>query len=254
MFFYGYIHNVGHMETQKNEVRLYYTWRGGDKNHSVINEKLRQCWLNALSGEKKQAILRLLHKTDQDSSLLGLRLLKQCAMDLQVHNFDLAELEYKKQGKPCWPSTTGFDFNISHSDNLVLVVASRQLKVGVDAEKIRPLKRLAFKAVMQPHELMQIQQQPESFFRLWSIKEAVVKAADTAGLSRMREVETGDAKRLGSRLHEASITVSFGGNCWYLRAIDIDSRFTISLATSAALNELNIKHLSQESLLAERLI
>lgn len=185
-----------------------------------------------MSEKKRSAIVRLHNKTDQDSSLLGLRLLKKVAEESGISGFSLTDIVYPESGKPYWfAAQSCMDFNITHSADLVMVALGLQTRLGLDAEKIRPLKSLAFKSVMQAEELARIAQQPEIFFRLWSIKEAVVKAADCAGLSRMREV---DIVADGS-------AAELDGYRWYLNTIALDPAFCITLASSAMPTELKIK-------------
>jgi len=123
------------------------------------------------------------------------------------------------------------DFNITHSADLVMVALGLQSKLGLDAEKIRPLKSLAFKSVMRPEELTRIIRQPEVFFRFWSTKEAVVKAADCAGVSHMREVEIAADGKIAM----------LNGHRWYLSTIALDPAFSITLASSAPPAGLEIK-------------
>jgi len=74
-------------------------------------------------------------------------------------------------------------FNVSHSDGMALVAVAPEGTIGVDVERIRPgldWKRLAGR-YFAPQEVDWLQQQPdggacEAFFRLWTCKEAVVKA------------------------------------------------------------------------------
>ncbi len=216
----------------ENKIRLYYTRRGGGRNRSAIDEAIRQCWLGALNEKKRSAIVRLHHKSDQDNSLLGLRLLKKAAEESGISGFSLTDIVYPESGKPYWSTARGcMDFNITHSADLVMVALGLQTRLGLDAEKIRPLKSLAFKSVMQPEELARIARQPEIFFRLWSIKEAIVKAADCTGLSRMREVD----------IAVDGNTAVLNSQRWYLNTIALDPVFCITLASSAVPAELEIK-------------
>jgi len=245
----------------EDKLRLYYTWRDDDKGDSLIGDDLREQWLRELSPEKKVAVSRRLHKTDQDSSLVGLQLVKYCAQDMQVAGFDLSDIEYPEAGKPFWQDATlsenkevsSFDFNISHSDNLIMVVASTSMRVGVDVEKIRPLKNLNFKSVMLEHELAQIKKQPEQFFKLWSIKEAVVKAADTAGLSRMLDVKIDERKYATIADDRRSFSVEFEAQSWQIKQWHMDDsvqnkKFSAAVATSQLLDELKPEFINLEAL------
>ena len=166
------------------------------------------------------------------ASLSGLRLLNMCAQDEGIKNFKLSDVQYPETGKPFWKNNNEFyDFNISHSGNFILITASTTLRVGVDVEKIRQLKRLGFKMVMSQNELEKIQQTPVLFFDLWSKKEAVVKAANTVGLARMSNVKL---KQDVATLDEET---------WCLKRIDLDDQYAINMATSEPVEKLIVKQL-----------
>ena len=171
-----------------NSVRLYYIKHDGAVSLAQIDRTQQDLWLSELSKQKRTAVKRLVNNSDQLASLLGLRLLKLCAQDNAVAEFRLSDLLYPKSGKPGWRGKTSFDFNISHSENMILAASSKTMQLGVDVEKIRTLKSLNFNRVLSADELAKISETPELFFDFWSKKEAVVKAANTAGLARMHDV------------------------------------------------------------------
>jgi len=95
--------------------------------------------------------------------------------------------------------------------------------------------------VMLPDELMSIRETPGLFFELWSKKEAVVKAADTAGLSRMRDVIlTGDQAMLD-------------GELWHLNNIKMEGKniesYEVYLASSEPVDKITIKNIAIEELI-----
>ena len=69
------------------------------------------------------------------------------------------------------------------------------------------------------------------FFDLWSKKEAIVKAADTVGLARMRDVKL--------KLDRALLD----GNEWHLKKIALDDDYAISLASSESIDDVIIKQI-----------
>lgn len=226
-----------------SRVRLYFIGRHADQKPVQLSKALTAQWITELPLTKQASIQRLLNDSDRISTLLGLRLLKLCAQDENMPDFKLSDIQYPDSGKPVWQSKTNhkFDFNISHSDNLVVVAASKKMKVGVDVEKIRELKRLNFKMVMRPEELAKIHETPGLFFDMWSKKEAVVKAADTAGIMRMRDVVL---KKDMANLDERQ---------WHLKPVakqmNLDNQFSVHLATSAPVDNLIIKHVFLDELL-----
>ena len=215
-----------------NSVRLYYIKHQGEHDLAQIDTMLEEQWLSELSLKKRASIQRLLFYRNRMNSLSGLRLLNICAQDEGLEKFKLSDVQHPHTGKPFWENNSGFyDFNISHSGNFILIVASTTLKVGVDVEAIRQLKYLSFKRVMSQKELVQIQQRPVLFFDLWSKKEAVIKAANTVGLARMSDVKL---KQDMAMLDEET---------WCLKRIDLDKHYAINMASSSPVDELIVKQL-----------
>jgi 4'-phosphopantetheinyl transferase len=220
-----------------NSVRLYYIKHQGESDLAQIDAIQVEQWLSALSSQKQASIQRLIHYQDRVNSLAGLRLLRLCAQDEGIKNFKLSDVQYPETGKPFWKNNKDYyDFNISHSGNLIVIAASATLKVGVDAEQIRLLKRLSFKRIMSADELADIEQTPALFFDLWSKKEAVVKAADTIGLARMSDVSL---KQNMAVLDEEQ---------WFLKSINLDDQYAINMATSKAVDELIVKQIKIKNL------
>ncbi len=218
-----------------NSVRLYYIKYDARDDLVPLDKKQLERWLSELSMQKREAVERLINSNDRIMSLLASQLIKLCARDEAIDDFCLADVVYPETGKPGWQSKQGsvLDFNVSHSNACVVVAVSRTVRVGVDVEKIRQLKNLNFKMVMLPDELKLIGETPALFFELWSKKEAVVKAANTSGISRMRDVVlTGNRAVLA-------------GAYWHLREINVDDEFDdsyeIYLATSEPVDEFKIK-------------
>lgn len=220
-----------------NSVRLYYIKHQGENDLAQMGVNTVENWLQQLSEQKRSSVLRLVHMKNRLTSLIGLQLLDSCAQVDGVEGFNLCDVQYPEAGKPFWKHDNIFyDFNISHSGNFILVAASRSLKVGVDVEEIRELNRLNFKMVLSEDELEKIQQTPASFFELWSKKEAVVKAANTAGLARMRDV----------KLNQQIATLD--DTQWHLKNISLDDSYAINLATSAPVDDLIVQQIPLTSL------
>ncbi len=92
-------------------------------------------------------------------------------------------LDYLPSGKPVLAAGADLHFNVTHTDGIAVLVAGRN-RVGVDVERPRPLadadglvgryfsaaEGLVFRALPERHRLA-------AFFRGWTCKEAVIKAA-----------------------------------------------------------------------------
>jgi 4'-phosphopantetheinyl transferase len=101
-------------------------------------------------------------------------------LDLAPHAVPLA---YLPSGKPVLETPDALHFNVTHTDGVAVLVAARS-RVGVDVERVRPVadaeglvgryfsaaEGAEFRALPERHR-------PAAFFRGWTCKEAVIKAA-----------------------------------------------------------------------------
>jgi len=99
--------------------------------------------------------------------------------------------EYNDAGKPFLPEG-GIEFNISHSADLVLYAFSADRSVGVDVERLRPVRRLLDVALrfMTENDVRRLEAAPpserdEMFLRSWVVREARLKAEGQGIWSRL---------------------------------------------------------------------
>ncbi|MFI6392316.1 4'-phosphopantetheinyl transferase family protein [Nonomuraea sp. NPDC050540] len=130
----------------------------------------------------------------------------------------------------------GLDFNLSHSGEWALIaVAPEGRRVGVDVERISSdadILDLAAR-MYQPEEAERVRAAgaPE-FFRLWTAKEAYIKATGV-GLAGLRDTRVtpayeGSAALVGSR--------SLDGE-WPVRWLDVAPGYAAALVTTASTPE-----------------
>jgi len=149
------------------------------------------------------------------------------------------------QGKPLLAGELGgqLHFNLSHSGGLGLVALSERTEVGVDVECVRPVPdamRLA-RRFFSGAEAAALQERaeldrPAAFFRVWTRKEAVLKATGLGighGLGRYEvscEVEGGLLRVDGDRDGAAEWTLhSWSPMAGYLAAVAVrlpEARFS----------------------------
>ena len=106
------------------------------------------------------------------------------------------EFEATAEGRPFLASAfehTGLHFNLSHTDGLVAMAVGRHERVGVDVEKLDRAPLAVAERYFSAVETAQLQalpvaEQPRHFVRLWTLKEAYLKAIGTGvagGLGQM---------------------------------------------------------------------
>ena len=86
---------------------------------------------------------------------------------------DEAQLRYGPQGKPFLPG--GPAFSLSHSGAFAALAVDAH-PVGLDLERVEPARMRAIRRVCTPEELDWAGEDPLRTFRLWTWKEAVMKA------------------------------------------------------------------------------
>lgn len=149
---------------------------------------------------------------DAQRSLLGKHLLKAALSDYSKLS-TLDDILFDKYGKPYLD--TKFNFNISHSGELVICVASKD-KVGIDIEEIVPIQIEEFKSQFSLAEWQKIQTASDSqscFFQQWTVKEAVAKA-DGRGLNiLLSTINTSSPVLEGKQWHLKEITNFSGYAC-----------------------------------------
>lgn len=91
------------------------------------------------------------------------------------------------------PRTPGIEFNLSHSHELALVAVAGTTPVGVDVEYLRPQSDAVAIArrFFPPAEAAAVGADPGAFFRVWTRREAWLKAEGSglAGLGREKPAE-----------------------------------------------------------------
>lgn len=120
------------------------------------------------------------------STLLGVLLLRLGLKKInkELYNYDWEENYYGK------PFLKGADvqFNISHSSRIVvcgLIEGSKELKLGVDIERIKQIDINTVKSQFGKDEWLNISESKNSinsFFKYWTRKESIIKA-EGSGLS-----------------------------------------------------------------------
>lgn len=99
---------------------------------------------------------------------------------------DALQFVYGASGKPALASPAGrapLHFNLTDSEDLALIAVTRAAPVGIDIERLRPIPEAdqiaeSFFSARERAELAQLPAvaRQVAFFRLWTRKEAVLKA------------------------------------------------------------------------------
>lgn len=132
----------------------------------------------------------------------------------QIQGIDMPELENDDKGAPI--PKNGFYWSLSHKPGYVAGVVSN-MPIGIDIEKIKPVKPLLFDKVMDENERKLIETiSDDLFYRFWTAKETVLKAVGVGlrGLSHCKIIDI---------INQGSLTVSWGRTRWLIEHIYYDN-------------------------------
>lgn len=159
-------------------LKILYSYIDKDKHSFFVTKKLVEMPLDF-----QQRILKYRKWENVQASIIG-RLL----LDNLIKTFDsrlgIEQLVYNSNQKPYFKNNQIF-FNISHTEDIVVCVATDINEIGIDIEKLQNININNFKNFLTGREwktLMSSQNAMYSFISLWTQKEAVIKATG-CGLS-----------------------------------------------------------------------
>jgi 4'-phosphopantetheinyl transferase len=152
----------------------------------VNDERLAGFW-STFSLQEQERAARLVLERDRGRFVAARGLLRSIlgsCLGTEPHKVEFA---YSAKGKPALGgahATHELQFNLAHSGGLGLFVVARQGLVGVDVEELRPIPDVAglaapFFSARESAEINNASggEQARQFFKLWTRKEAWLKAA-----------------------------------------------------------------------------
>jgi 4'-phosphopantetheinyl transferase len=198
--------------------------------------EIERCY-QVLSPEEQARAQRFLVEPPRRAFILTrgtLRLLLEKYLDRPASEIIFRYTEF---GKPLLNEGNELRFNVSHTDGVALLAFGRGTELGVDVEKIRPvrdLKDLAnrFFSISERQELNQLEREDElhtAFFRCWTRKEAYIKAKGEGLSIPLHQfdvsLEPGAAQALIATRPDPS-----EAERWMLRDVTFDPSFVAALA------------------------
>ncbi|NEQ40924.1 MAG: 4'-phosphopantetheinyl transferase superfamily protein [Okeania sp. SIO3I5] len=176
------------LELSENNVHI---WSTNLKLSSGQIEKLS----TILSSDEIERAKRFYFEKDKNRFIIArgtLRKILSRYLNIEAQKLQFA---YSDRGKP-YLTNTSILFNLSHSQDLALYAITQVNLIGIDLEYIRPMndvENLA-KRFFSPQEYNLISQLPpqkqqETFFKLWTCKEAYLKATGDGLAGGLEKVE-----------------------------------------------------------------
>ena len=220
-----------HLSIQSSEIHL---WRVSLNQPIAVVHSLA----SLLSPDERQRADRFRRDPDRQHFIVGRAMLRQILGRYLAIAPSALQFGYEPRGKPFLVNMRDqqapVQFNLSHSHELALYAIGHNRRVGVDLEylprtlsAVEPLAQRFFSA-SEYDALMALpsEQRRSAFLRLWTCKEAVLKAIGT-GLSELEQIEIPQ-----SSAPEFQLTTGTGNTIahWSVRQFAPDQDYAGALA------------------------
>tara|TARA_R110002050_G_scaffold5716_1_gene24865 strand:- start:24 stop:689 length:666 start_codon:yes stop_codon:yes gene_type:complete len=208
-------------------ISTYYTKISANFHNKIIENTLSKFPMNY-----QNKILKYRRWQDAQSSIVGRLLLlhgiRQLDNSILFNDFLVKYTEYNKPYLECSP----IKFNISHSNEIVVCSITCKEDIGIDIEKIKPIKIHDFKEKMTKLEweyVIKSKNTQTAFYHYWTKKEALVKA-NGKGLSiPLDSFET----------IKSEVTIE--NSLYFVKELKIHNNYKCHLAIKKILNSGGIK-------------
>jgi 4'-phosphopantetheinyl transferase len=160
---------------------------------------------------------------DQQRYVVGKKLLLTGLQSFENADYTINNLQYTAFQRPYIRGT--IDFNISHAGDFTVCALSESSRVGIDIEKIGNVILGDFGGQLSEHdfnEVLQAENRQSAFYRLWTQKEASLKAVGIGLNIPLKEVAIENRKAV------------LNGQEWFLHEIDLHEEYICHLCTSVA--------------------
>lgn len=149
--------------------------------YKINNKKISDNKLQFLSLQEKKRAKAFRNIRDCNLYIAGKHLTRKViAQQFKIKARDIV-FKSDKFSRPSlvYPKVKNFDFNLSHSGNIVVLVIAND-KVGIDIEQIRPIDLEIAKNYFHEEEIKFVHSQKnnelENFYQIWALKESFIKA------------------------------------------------------------------------------
>lgn len=169
-------------EISPDSVNVY--WVSVAKNQNLIS-----VYQKYLSVDEQEKASRFKFKVDKERFIISRGILRILSGRFLQIDPKQIEFNYSEYGKPSYRENQDLKFNLSHSEDMIVIGFTKGFEIGIDVEFIKtdfePLK-LA-RNFFSKTEITLLENQPKSelfktFFRCWTRKESFIKA-EGSGLS-----------------------------------------------------------------------
>lgn len=211
---------------------------------SYIDENVYQLIMSKISVNSRDKVNQYVNRKDGYPTILAEILVRSIIYNKYGLTNDYIEYNFSKHNKPFIGNLKDFHFNISHSEDWVILATSR-FQIGVDIEKIRTINfkiSNRFFTNSEHSDLMStpINRQLAFFFELWTLKESYLKAIGKGLLIPLNSFEV-------RQNQDSKFQLFVQGKrnfIWSLKKIDFENSYKLAICSREKHFTNKVKHIN----------
>lgn len=197
----------------------YLTDEGNDSFFAEAKHRFSTEFVNKFSKYKRWQ--------DAKSTILGRLLLAYGLKNLYQVDINNLKMNFSKDKKP-FLENSSIQFNISHSNDVIVCAITSVGDIGVDIEKISDINIQDFIDQFSQSEyeaIISSSNVQEQFYRFWTQKEAIVKANGSGLHIPLNSFEINN--------HQATVA----DQCYFLKEIPLNPQYICNVATQNIISD-----------------
>ncbi len=234
----GQVREITFNRTLKCDAKQLHIWLLS----AGMNAAEREIYERVLSGDETARSDQYVFEIDRARSITargGLRWLLSSYIGVPPHALVFEEGDY---GKPSVRGTSiHHEFNVSHSGDYILIGMTTGAQCGVDIEGSRAhiSEQSIGESFFCPREIQWLRQTEKGFFRLWTIKEAILKAVGHGLSIPLSDVDVTDI--VEGRASMISLKVSgLASQPLWLQELKLVDDYATAVAVVGAAREIRL--------------
>lgn len=220
-----------------------HIWRLSLQSHAEIDHRLWQL----LSQNEQQRAQRFVRSQDQ-IKFVQVRGTLRCLLGQYLNRPGASlDFDYGEYGKPQLVSSgnsVAVQFNVSHSHDLALIAIAKAIDVGVDIEQVSQQSEFLkishrFFTTAEHQVLLQepTEHQRQTFFQLWTRKEACIKAVGGSIAHALDQID------VGGDVHQSRSVIEVMERSQprqlFLQNLSLGNRYAGAVATTQPIQQIH---------------
>ncbi len=208
----------------------------------VLNNAQEQFGIALLSQDEQTRAARFLLPAIRQRFIIARSQLRQILSLYLGMQANEITFNYNEHSKPAinYPYQSNLQFNLSHSDEQLLIAITSEFAIGVDIEKIQPAFNAGvvnrFFSLQEQQALAETTDSATLFYQIWSRKEAVIKALGQGLFAPPANFSVTDEYQV----------ITFNNTDWSVASLPIHPEYAAALASNQTLTNISYWQLTAQ--------